>query len=419
MIEGRGWFRYAWRDDDDRSTAPNLLPRTTYFGSFHAHAADRYLGWGATPCGRNGRLPDLVVIAEEVLSRWPDAALVDRSHPTRAASMASTKVIIVSTRRTAAMTVLLTAAVLVMSIPAAYAAYPGHNGAIAFTRTYPHDKGDIWTMRSRGGDGQRLTHGFGAETQPAWSPDGSRIVFRRPAGMGAFKLIVMRGDGSHQRWEAIGSSPQRSISPRGGYASWSPSSSRLVFDSSLSAPAGNQSYDGLAVIELRDDIDFSPPGLGGLFKGGASQFDPEWSPDGSLIAFEGDPHYHRTDIYTMNSSGRQVDQLTRTRAYEYGVDWSPSGKRLLFIRGVKSGGELVGEVFMMDADGRHVRQLTDSERSEESAAWSPDGRRIVIERCCYGPRQTSDLFVIRADGSNLRRLTHTDADESSPDWRPV
>jgi Tol biopolymer transport system component len=83
--------------------------------------------------------------------------------------------------RRGAVAALLTAGALVASIPVAHAAYPGKNGVIAFTRTYAHDKGDIWKMRSRGGIGQRLTHGFGAETEPAWSPDGSRIVFARPA----------------------------------------------------------------------------------------------------------------------------------------------------------------------------------------------------------------------------------------------
>jgi TolB protein len=177
-------------------------------------------------------------------------------------------------------------------------------------------------------------------------------------------------------------------------------------------------------MDLRDPYRQCPGGVGPLRLN--PETDPEWSPTGSSIAFVGAPHdksqtdIPHTDIYTMNPHGRQLDRLTpRTHAYEYGVDWSPSGKRLLFIRGVKSGGELVGELYVMDATGHHVRQLTDSERSEESAAWSPDGRRIVIERCCYGPRQTSDLFVIRADGSNLRRLTHTDADEASPDWRPI
>jgi TolB protein len=208
------------------------------------------------------------------------------------------------------------------------------------------------------------------------------------------------------------------VFPEGRHASWSPSGRRLVFDGFVLAPGGIEYSAGLTIIDLRDPYGPCPAGVGPVAVG--HQYDPEWSPTGSLIAFAGGPgsFFHR-DIYTMNPRGRQLDRLTRTPVSEYGVDWSPSGKRLLFIRGVKSGGELVGEVYLMDADGSHVTQLTDSERSEKSAAWSPDGRRIVIERCCYGPRQTSDLFVIRADGSNLRRLTHTDADESFPGWRPV
>src|SRR4051794_20022612 len=54
----------------------------------------------------------------------------------------------------------------------AHAAFPGANGKIAFVRG-----GDIWTMNPDGGGQVNLTNSTGRETDPAWSADGTRIVF--------------------------------------------------------------------------------------------------------------------------------------------------------------------------------------------------------------------------------------------------
>lgn len=279
----------------------------------------------------------------------------------------------------------------------AQAAYPGRNGAIVFTRAYAHGGTDIWKMRSRGGAGQRLTSDPRAEGEAAWSPDGSKIVFQRRIPQGEFQLVVMDADGRNPRVVGGGAA--------GGYPTWSPSGERIAYQMFADTIR-------LAILDL-------PSGEVALLRAlSVGAFDPEWSPLGTRIAFEGNPHGQTYNIYTVNSRGRDVVRLTRAHAFEYGADWAPSGARLLFIRSMSAGGSF-GEIYVMDADGRHITRLTDSDRSEESAAFSPDGKRIVFSRCCFGHRQTSELFVARVDGSNVRRLTYTAADESSPDWRPV
>jgi Tol biopolymer transport system component len=55
----------------------------------------------------------------------------------------------------------------------------------------PH--ADIYTVPAAGGAPTRLTHGGGPDIEPAWSPDGSHIVFRS-----GWDLRVMRADGTGQ-----------------------------------------------------------------------------------------------------------------------------------------------------------------------------------------------------------------------------
>jgi Tol biopolymer transport system component len=68
---------------------------------------------------------------------------------------------------------------------------------IAFARETPKRLRGIWVVEADGGNPRRLTSR--ADESPRWSPDGSKILFRRIEKRGAFKsweLYVMDADGA-------------------------------------------------------------------------------------------------------------------------------------------------------------------------------------------------------------------------------
>lgn len=70
-----------------------------------------------------------------------------------------------------------------------------------------------------------LTNGADSDTNPAWSPDGSQIVFvRRAGGTGAPTLYLMNADGTNQHALPLGTSSTFDADP-----AWSPDGSQLVF----------------------------------------------------------------------------------------------------------------------------------------------------------------------------------------------
>src|SRR3954451_13085105 len=69
------------------------------------------------------------------------------------------------------------ATLLVLLLPAtAHATFPGANWKIAFTSSRDGNS-EIYSMNSDGSGGVGLANGPGKYGAPAWSPDGSKILF--------------------------------------------------------------------------------------------------------------------------------------------------------------------------------------------------------------------------------------------------
>lgn len=148
------------------------------------------------------------------------------------------------------------------------------------------------------------------------------------------------------------------------------------------------------------------------------------SPDGRRIVYDAGGIYGKIMVMSDNGSGKICLSGDDGKIYNHSPDWSPDGSKIAFARDF--------DIFVMDADGSNLTQLTDTaDRGEYSPAWSPDSSKIVFARMeCeeFGidvytreiyPTEDSDIFVMGADGSNLTQLTDTeDCSEYSPAWSP-
>ena len=60
------------------------------------------------------------------------------------------------------------------------------------------------------------------------------------------------------------------------------------------------------------------------------------------------------------------------------------------------------DIYTMDSDGNNVLQLTDHPASDGSPAWSPNGQQIAFHTRRDG---NLEVYVMDADGTNQRNLT--------------
>ena len=134
----------------------------------------------------------------------------------------------------------------------------------------------------------------------------------------------------------------------------------------------------------------------------ADDYQPSFSPNGSLIAFGRNDGRDRLFIYDL---ARQQEASLRISGVPAGA-WSPDGARLV-VR-ARNGGLSISN---LDGTGRVA--LTDGDDS--NPYWAPDGSEIAFTRCS----ELCAAFAIRPDGSGLRRLGPDDGiNRTAGPWSP-
>ncbi len=138
--------------------------------------------------------------------------------------------------------------------------------------------------------------------------------------------------------------------------------------------------------------------------------EPDWSPDGTKIAFISERNEGVYQIYVMDADGTNQIRLTDGPREKREPDWSPDGSKIAFTVY-----EALAHIDVMDADGANRRRFED-EASDPS--WSPDGQQMAF---VSWRENNSGIYVIGADGQGLERVAHGDGHSPSfsPDGRRI
>jgi Tol biopolymer transport system component len=288
-----------------------------------------------------------------------------------------------------------------------------------------------------------------SETWPMFSPDGEQIAFRSNRDGGGIFVMGRTGE-TPRRLTTFGTRP-----------AWSPDGSRIVFTTASTLSV--RSRGSLSALWV---VDVATSETTRLLE--ADAMEPSWSPDGAFIAFWGIPPGREAterDIWVLPAEGGTPWQLTEDAFMDWGPVWGPDGRHLYFSsdRGgsvnlwrlpVTPAGRAAGPPESLTTpspyvafpsisrDGRRLvyssisrrgqvmRAAFDADRGALAADptpviggstyWfntdlSPDAAQLVVAR---GISEQEDLFLVNADGTNLRQLTDDGFNDRWPAWAP-
>ena len=105
----------------------------------------------------------------------------------------------------------------------------------------------------------------------------------------------------------------------------------------------------------------------------SSDRNPTVSPDSTTILFRSD-RSGRGALYTRPVAGGPVTLFLDSGDNPTYPDWSPDGRRIVFVAEVDDQEEL----FVINADGTGRRRITEHPAREGHPHWSPDGGRIFF-----------------------------------------
>jgi Tol biopolymer transport system component len=268
-----------------------------------------------------------------------------------------------------------------------------HVGDLDLSTAVPSPDGKLIAFESSvmnaDGSGQRELRGCSSAATPSWSPDSKRLVCSASLSKG---LAVAD----------VGSGTVTPLTPKGRGPAWSPNGRTIAFsdDGLWVVPAGGVARRRLGHRRLESDAR------------------PSWSPDSGRLAYLGVAGDH-TDLFTIGANGSGERLLVKNADDSQDPQWSPDGSWIAFSKSTARTGEAI-QLVRPDGSGLHALNPTAYEAST-NASWSADGTRLVYARSRYASDFETDVFVASPRAGPGRALTRPFPDggtNDDPAWDP-
>jgi Tol biopolymer transport system component/DNA-binding winged helix-turn-helix (wHTH) protein len=266
-------------------------------------------------------------------------------------------------------------------------AFSPDGSRVAFRReSFVPGTSGIWVKQIGGEQLIQLTNG-GADSSPVWSPDGRSVAFSRLSGQQRTIYEVPASGGAARALYAS------SLIPGHAEIDWSPDGETIAF-----AAKGRQGSSAIFLLSLgnRTARQLTTP----------STVDEDWgpafSPDGNRIAF-----VRSRNVVVIPAEGGEIQRLTQEPVRVLGSPaWAPEGQWIIFAAG---GGDRAG-LWRISTSGGPAAPIREAGNTVWNPAVSKRGFRLAIELLSsarsidqldlYPPGQTARTLVTAVSGEN-------------------
>jgi TolB protein len=278
----------------------------------------------------------------------------------------------------------------------------------------------VWIENADGSNVRKLVSDAFTDGAVSLSPDGKAAVFYQvgddPKLPGTIMIVNVDGSGLHEL-DTGSRSKGCDADPEGD--AWSPDGRRIAYARFCFDKTGAFIESGIWSINA-DGTDARRVTKTTL----ASRTEDHragWSPDGKQLAFERidtSVSPERAAIFTVGADGNNLRQVTPWKLNGNDPDWSPDGTRIAFNSPAEPAA--TQNIWTIHPDGTGVAQLTANNEAGQATyhpSWSPDGTEILFS---HSPSTDgwADFYVMNGDGSDQHVIAHTPMHENHGQWGP-
>jgi len=316
------------------------------------------------------------------------------------------------------------------------------SGLIAFSSKKTVDgKRQVSIAKADGTGRINISNNDRDESDPVWSPDGSKLLVRSEKD-GKTETFLLNRDGTERvnlsdkkRYDESGEGEKDKDKKTGDDKDSTDTSAAEDTVLKTDEFGHKWSPDGTKILfylrEARDDDQYqwnwqlyvmNADGAGRIKLSEGAHF-AYWFPDGSKILFSAykdiqkvtDENWFKSQhqFYNINADGSGKTNISNNNYDEDFYYISPVDKtKILFCTDI---GKRNSQIFIMNIDGAGRLNLSNNEYHEHSPSWSSDGTKILF---VSDDRDKRQIHVINADGTGRINLSNNDYDEFQPTLSP-